>query len=249
MGLVREVDVEELFAVADDPFVRHQVDPGFTRRAWLHGAAVVIDGLRPRLGRVPKGPIYTCLGPPDELAALLAKVAEVAPWPWRATVSATAASPWPHADAHAWHRMLTTVDPPAPGHRVEDACDADEINAVLDLANPDSFARPGADDRLWLGVRVDGRLVGVGAIERMADGTGHLRGVSVLPSYGGRGLGRALSTALTRRALEGSGVATLGVYVDNLRAVGIYERLGYSVVHTFVSGEVRSRTSASEPSL
>jgi GNAT superfamily N-acetyltransferase len=244
MGCVREVDVEGLFQECGDPFVRHQVDPAFARRAWVNGDAAVIDGARPRMGRVHTGPVYTCLGPAAELGPLLAEVASVAPWPSRATVSTVApVVPWPHVSAHSWHWMLTALTPPTPGHRVEELTEADEINHVLDLANPDSFARPGVSDRVdtWLGVRVDGVLVAVGAIERMPDGTGHLRGVSVLPSHLGRGLGTALSAGLTRRALDESGVATLGVYVDNHRAVGLYERLGYSVVHTFVSGEIRAR--------
>ena len=61
----------------------------------------------------------------------------------------------------------------------------------------------------------------------------------MLPAVRGRRLGTTLSAALTRHALQhGSGVATLGVYVDNLPAVRIYERLGYRVVHTFTSGQV-----------
>ena len=99
---------------------------------------------------------------------------------------------------------------------------------------------PGMPDiECWLGVRSEGRLVGVGAVARQADGTGHLRAVTVLPSLRGQGLGTGLSAALTARALAGrSGVATLGVYVDNDTAVALYRRLGYAVVHTFVSGPV-----------
>ncbi len=49
-----------------------------------------------------------------------------------------------------------------------------------------------------------------------------------------------LSAALTLRALDGgSGVATLGVYADNLPAVAVYRRLGYDVLHTFASGPIR----------
>jgi ribosomal protein S18 acetylase RimI-like enzyme len=33
-----------------------------------------------------------------------------------------------------------------------------------------------------------------------------------------------------------TGVATLGVYVDNDPALAVYRRLGYRTVHTFVSG-------------
>ncbi len=54
---------------------------------------------------------------------------------------------------------------------------------LLDVANPDSFARPGIDGiDAWLGIRAAGELVAVGAVLRMADRTGHLRGVSVLPA-------------------------------------------------------------------
>ena len=73
----------------------------------------------------------------------------------------------------------------------------------------------------------------------MVDGTLHLRGVTVLPRARGRGLGRRVSAALTDHALtHGSGVATLGVYVDNAPALRIYRDLGYRVVHTFSSGVV-----------
>ena len=82
----------------------------------------------------------------------------------------------------------------------------------------------------------DDRLVAAGALNRQHDGTGQLRGITVLPSEERRGLGRLVSTALTRRALAGaSGTASLGVYTDNAPAIRLYERLGYRTVHTFRS--------------
>ena len=86
------------------------------------------------------------------------------------------------------------------------------------------------------------RLVGVGALLRQSDGTGHLRGETVLPAYGGAGHGCAISTALTRLALSrGSGVASLCVYADNEPALAIYRRLDNTAAHSFVSGQaVRS---------
>jgi ribosomal protein S18 acetylase RimI-like enzyme len=175
----------------------------------------------------------------------MARVAAAVPAPWRLSVEVAAydAVPddWRQRSHHRWHWMTTDAAPdPVPTAEVLD--DAAEIDAVLDVANPDSFARPdtaGVD--AWLGIRSPaGGLVGVGAVLRMADRTGHLRGVSVLPSERGRGLGTTLSAALTARALVGgSGVATLGVYVDNAPAMAIYNGLGYSVAHTFASGPVR----------
>jgi GNAT superfamily N-acetyltransferase len=243
---VREIGVTELFGSVDDPFVRHHMDPRHTRRAWALGRAVVVDGTRARPRDVVAGPVYTCLGPVDDLAELMGKVAASQPVPWRLSVETAAydevPAEWRQRTHHRWHWMTTAVAPrTVPAAEVVE--DAREIDAVLGLANPDSFARPGTDGvDAWLGVRApdDGRLLAVGAVLRMSDRTGHLRGVSVLPAERGRGLGTGLSAALTARALAGgSGVATLGVYTDNAAAMTIYERLGYAVAHTFASGPVR----------
>jgi ribosomal protein S18 acetylase RimI-like enzyme len=254
-GMVREIGPDELLTSCPQPFVRHQVDPARTRRAWRHGDAVVVDGVRGRPGERPRGPVYTCLGPPADLEPLMAYVDRVGPAPWRVSVEAPAAAPraWDRPEAHTWHWMLTHGPvPPRGPHPVTEVREAREVDAVLDVANPDSFARPGGADLVaWLGVRRSRRLVAVGALAAMHDGTLHLRGVSVLPEARGDGVGRSLSAALTAHALHhGSGVATLGVYTDNEPALRIYRSLGYEVVHTFCSGEVaaRSRTTAAEPS-
>ena len=245
---MREIEVAELFDAVTDPFVQHHLDPRHTRRAWVLGRAVVVDGTRARPRDVPTGPVFTCLGPPDDLAELMGQLPCRVPAPWRLIVEVASydAVPdaWRQRSHHRWHWMTTTIAPdrvPAAELMVDDR---EQIDALLDVANPDSFARPGTDGiDAWLGVRsrAAGDLVAVGAVLRMADRTGHLRGVSVLPSVRGRGLGTALSAALTARALVGgSGVATLGVYVDNPAAVAIYAGLGYAVAHTFASGPVRS---------
>ena len=243
---MREIGVSELFGSVEDPFVRHHMDPQHTRRAWVLGRAVVVDGTRARPRDVPAGPVFTCLGPVDDLAELMGRVAAEVPAPWRLSVEVAAydAVPdeWRQRSHHRWHWMTTEVAPdPVPSAEV--LVDTAEIDAVLDVANPDSFARPGPTASMpgWAFAPAGGGdLVGVGAVLRMSDRTGHLRGVSVLPSERGRGLGTALSAALTARALVGgSGVATLGVYVDNAPAMAIYTGLGYSIAHTFASGPVR----------
>jgi GNAT superfamily N-acetyltransferase len=245
---MREIDLDELFATTSDPFVRHQVDPATATRAWVRGDAVVISGGRARPGEVPVGPVYTCLGPVAGLAALMRHVAAVARPAWRVT-NVTESDPhvppqWHRPAPHRWHWMLTSKLPDAhapTGIDVDDVTDPDEINRVLDLANADSHARPGtAGVEAWLGARRDGALLGVGALMRLPDGTGHLRGVGVLPTARGLGVGTAISVALTRRGLaNGSTVCTLGVYTDNAIAIAMYRRLGYDVVHTFTSGAVR----------
>ena len=240
---MREVSGAELLATYDDPFVRHQTDPAAVVRAFVSGPAAVIESHSHMPGAT--GTLLMALGPTPALRELVAEVAEVIEAPGRISVGAESASAlperWRPTRVKRWHWMSTSVAPPAPSLEVEAVADDDEVNALLDAFAPDAHARPGSPRvECWLGVREVGELVAVGARARQHARTGHLRAVTVVPEARGRGLGRELSAALARRALDGgSGVATLGVYVDNAPAVAVYRRLGFAVVHTFVSGPLR----------
>lgn len=233
------MDHHALANAIDDPWVRHQVNSTSIHIAWVRGRAAVIAGpVRPNQGT---GTLFTCIGPPEDLTPLLNDVAAAAPAPERLSVEehSSHSLPWPISGAHAWHWMLCGSPPPVAtgADAITEVDDQTEINAVLDEGNEDSYARPGDPDvDVWLGTRVDGELAAVGAITRPGDGTGHLRAVTTSPRHRRQGLGRKLSAELTRRALIPTGVATLSVYVDNDAAVTLYRRLGYRVVHTFVSG-------------
>lgn len=232
---MREVTLPELVA-RGDPYVVRRVDRDAFVAAWVDGEAVVIV-LAPRRGDT--GRRLTGLGPAVELAPLLAQVAAIEPRPSRVSVESEAAEavPWPFATTGVWAWMLCDEMPPQPDRPIAEVDDAATINAILDAANPDSFARPGDPGvECWLGAYVDDEPAAVGALTRVGDGTGYLQGVTTLPAYRGRGLGFAVSAALTRRARVPTGVATLGVYVDNEPALAIYRRLGYRTIHTFASG-------------
>lgn len=248
---MREIDGAELHAVVAHAFVRHQIDPATTERAWLSGRAVVVDGARWRPVDSAPGPAYTCLGAASDLEPLMASVAIHAPCPWRVTTehpSGDVPTAWHRRAAFDWHWMLTDRPVGLDRHwwvvALDERRDAVEIDDLLDEANPGSFARPGSPGvAAWMGIRerTDGtsRVVAAGALQRMHDGTLHLRGVTVRPELRGNGAGTELSAALTNHALEhGSGIATLGVYTTNLAARAIYDRLGYRVRHTFTSGDV-----------
>jgi GNAT superfamily N-acetyltransferase len=250
---VRRVGVRELGHL---PFVRHQVDPELLVGAWLgdDGAAVVLAGRRFHDGTRT---VATALGGAAHLSPLLAHAADAHPVPARLLLTAGSqdAVPlaWRWEPGQRWHWMLTRRTPTTPADpRVVELHDPAEVAALLDREAPDSFARPGTPGiEAWLGVRAEtGGLLAAGAVLRQPDGTGHLRAVTVSSSARGRGLGTVLSVALTRRALAGPGVSSLGVYVDNEPALRIYRGLGYEVAHTLVGGPLSSRciTTAAEPS-
>lgn len=241
---LREIDPHELVATSPHAFVRHQVDPDDTVLVLALGEALVIDGNRNRTGPSDGSPSLWCLGPTADLARLAQLAVDRVDPPGRVSTEAASYDALPEAwrfptEGH-WHWMLThDAPPPHPGEAsVVEVDDATAIDALLDVANPGSFARPGSRGvECWLGVPDPaGGLVAVGALYRDPSGAGHLRSVTTHPEAAGRGLGTAVSAALTRRALARSGTATLGVYVDNTPALAVYDRLGYRTVVTFRSG-------------
>lgn len=246
---MRAVGVSELDYL---PFVRHQLDPALVLGAWRLDEAVAVLSRRP-IAR-EEVTALAGFGPGPHQARLLGSLAAEIEAPDRLTLTAPAEvvpDAWQLDPVRHWNWMLTTTFPQGPTPDVVEVDDPQEVEALLDLAAPDSHARPGTPGiEAWLGLR-DGRvLAAVGAVIRNPDGSGHLRAVTVAPYARGRGLGRSLSVALTRRALSGPGVASLGVYADNEPALRIYHGLGYEVVHAFTSGSVTgsSRTTAVAPS-
>ncbi len=260
-----EVDVDGLLAGCDAPFLHRQVDPTMVDRAW-----VADDGrtaLWCQRGANPAGParVATAVGDPEPLGLLLVLAAGSTEAPERLSIEAAAAhvvpTAWTQADTWSWHWMTVDrsgfVDAAAPeGAVVEDlGCDHDdEVEALLGAGNPRSFARPDTPGVLgWWGVRdpSSATLVATGCLVSQPDGSALLRGVTTHPDHRGRGLGRLVSAALTRAALELDDTAALGVYVDNAPALAIYRGLGYAVVHSFVSGPLavdRSSSTAASPS-
>jgi ribosomal protein S18 acetylase RimI-like enzyme len=128
-----------------------------------------------------------------------------------------------------WDFLSTRTPPPAvPGEDEVAPVDSDaDVNALLDEAFPESFSRPGDTRvRAWFGIRERGRLVAVGA-DRSRAGVGMLAAIAVAPDRRGRGLGAALTAALTRRLLADHDVVALGVMTDNPGAARLYRGLGF----------------------
>ncbi len=228
------------------PFVRNRLTELNVRWVWRLRRSVLVEQSHDRHGDPVVDPVLVALGHPDDVATLLGAAAQRLPRrPGFVTVEAsafTALPPgWRYARANRWDSMWTDKQPPSvPGEdHVVVVTDDDEIRGLLDVANPDSHGRPG-DPRIraWLGIREQGDLVAIGALAEAAQsGVAHVRGVSTRPGRRGRGLGTAVSAALTRRGLDTvSPLVTLGAYTSNTIAISIYQRLGYRHDRSFVSG-------------
>lgn len=139
-----------------------------------------------------------------------------------------------------WDWMVTAAEPPVTdaedaAEPLDGAEEADAIRSCLAEANPGTTADPGGpDEAAWFGVRDGDRLVGVvGASLRGGRGdedhSWHLHGLGVRPEARSRGLGAALTAAITRAGLaSGATWVSLGMYADNDVARRIYRRLGFA---------------------
>lgn len=127
--------------------------------------------------------------------------------------------------------------------------DAEEIRDLLDASGPGVATRPGDAKVLrWAGIRDDdGRLLAcLAETTPRADGDGsgqrpsaHLSAIATHPLARGRGLGSAITARATRWLLtDGHDSVTLGMYAENNAARGVYERLGFTVLHRLASGAV-----------
>lgn len=264
IGTGAGVGAEELYAACDAPFLHRQVDPAALLRAWVadDGRSAVWCSRSIAPGIVTAA---VALGETAAVRELLALAARSTPPPDRVSVEAHAAGGVPQAwratSTWSWHWMTADTERIAAPEADVDRVRAlghqhhEEISVLLEAGNPGSFARPGTPGVLgWHGVRDQrsGTLVATGCLVGQPDGSSLLRGVTTHPEHRGRGLGRLLSSALTRAALLRDPAVALGVYTDNDPALRIYRSLGYTVVHSFVSGSPSvvdaASTTAADPS-
>lgn len=122
---------------------------------------------------------------------------------------------------------------------LDDTADAEELAAFGQAHNAAFEGFPGIGYALlWLGIRERGDLVAIGALHALATGVPHLAGIVSHTDRRGQGLGRAMVTELTRRAIAVAGVSTLGVTHTNTAALRLYERLGYRTAHLFRTADL-----------
>lgn len=97
--------------------------------------------------------------------------------------------------------------------------------------DPAILAGPGCT---FLVARYDGKAQGCGALWRHASGWGEIKRVYVTPTSRGRGVGRAIMTALYDQALaEGLAVVRLETGVDQPEALALFRATGMTEIGRF----------------
>jgi ribosomal protein S18 acetylase RimI-like enzyme len=132
-----------------------------------------------------------------------------------------------------------TETPPAQETTMLDRGDADEISSLLAEVDPVHWSRhtPEAiqgmmDSTIWLGARVEGRLVSVGCA-RVTEAGSNIYILATRKGHRGMGLGRSLLSSFILLALKKSDVVMIHVLPENVRAMGLYRSMGFRPHHSF----------------
>ncbi|MEU5829444.1 GNAT family N-acetyltransferase [Micromonospora tulbaghiae] len=221
-----------LAAARRHPFARHALRRDEAVRGWRHGGAVgwlLPPGEWSAGGAVgAPGPALDVFAAQRADGALSAGQSINLPRADPAEVSARL----PVARLTEWDFLWTTAPPP---HQPEQervvrltGADRPALAALIEEAFPSTTSRPGDPGIVgWYGIRDGDRLLACGA-DRSRGDIGFLAGLTVAPRHRGRGLGAALTAGMTCALFDRYDAVALGVYPDNVGAIRLYRRLGFT---------------------
>jgi len=107
--------------------------------------------------------------------------------------------------------------------------DSPEMVKLAALTKPGPFGSRTHELGTYLCIRSDGRLVAMAGERLKVPGYTEVSAVCTHPEHTGKGYAQVLMTELMRRIRSRGETPFLHVREDNVRAVQIYERLGYRV--------------------
>jgi predicted GNAT family acetyltransferase len=107
------------------------------------------------------------------------------------------------------------------------AADAPEMLELTALTKPGPFSKRTHELGTYLGIRHQGRLVAMAGERMRVPGHTEVSAVCTRPEHTGHGYARILMTEVMRRILSRGETPFLHVREDNVRAIALYERLGY----------------------
>jgi predicted GNAT family acetyltransferase len=118
--------------------------------------------------------------------------------------------------------------------------DAEDIAAIMRAGDVDFWSEITAqqivermNERLWLGVKVDGKLVSIGGT-RLEDWASNIHTVATHEDYRNRGYATSVVSALVEEILERSDLALIHVRSENVPAIRIYTKVGFKPYKEYI---------------
>ncbi|MGC5022324.1 GNAT family N-acetyltransferase [Micromonospora sp. DT47] len=189
-------------------------------------------------------PTLLAFAPPERTAQLAALLTELAPllparlWAHLSPGLDAALAPWFRVDAAAVHRKMALTDPArlarvTPAGEPLGRTDLPQLHALYAAAYPGNWFDPRMlDTGQYVGIREAGDLVAVAGVHVWSPAwrVAALGNVTTHPRVRGRGLAGAAVAALCTRLRDTVDHVTLNVKADNVPALRLYDRLGFTPV-------------------
>ena len=127
--------------------------------------------------------------------------------------------------------ICSALNPGAADLVFEDLTEADapEMLALATLTRPGPFFDRTHRLGDFIGVKRDGCLIAMAGERMKLFGFTEVSGVCTHPDFRGQGLAGAMMRIVTERILARGEQAFLHAYAENTGAIGLYERLGFSI--------------------
>jgi len=98
----------------------------------------------------------------------------------------------------------------------------------------------GMKDRIWLGIKINGKLVSIGNT-RLTDWGSNIGVIATHEAYRNRGYATSIVSALVKEILQKSNLALIHVLSNNLPAIRAYEKVGFKPYRSYFFAQATRR--------
>jgi len=119
--------------------------------------------------------------------------------------------------------------------------DVPQMMELVQLTEPGPFSPRTIEMGVYIGIKIDGRLVAMGGERMKPEEHTEISGICTHPDHRRKGYAKAITGALTNSILDRGETPFLHVSVENVPAINLYERLGYQKRRTVPGAAIMRR--------